>query len=87
MWPFTVFVTAFALALAATTLVFGVGIVGVPVALVVLAVGFLIDFRRRRNQERLLHHHRQQARENKVDFTPRDRETLVPNRSRSSGGG
>jgi hypothetical protein len=87
MWPFTMFVTAFALALAATTLVFGVGIVGVPVALVVIAVGFLVDFRRRRTQDRLLHTHRQQARENKVDFTPRDRETLVPNRPRSSGGG
>jgi hypothetical protein len=87
MWPFTMFVTAFALALAATMLVFGVGIVGVPVALVVIAIGFLIDFRRHRTQDRLLHDHRQQARENKVDFTPRDRETLVPNRPRSSGGG
>jgi NAD/NADP transhydrogenase alpha subunit len=87
MWPFTMFVTAFALALAATTLVFGVGIVGVPVALVVIAIGFLIDFRRRRTQDQLLHDHRHQARENKVDFTPRDRETLVPDRQRSSGGG
>jgi uncharacterized membrane protein len=87
MWPFTAFVSAFALALVATALVFGVGIVAVPVALVAIAIGFLIDFRRHRNQDPLLHAHLQQARENKVDFTPRDRETLVPNRPRSSGGG
>jgi uncharacterized membrane protein len=87
MSPFLVFATALVLALLATSLVFGVGIVAVPVAVVALAIGFLLDLRRRRTQARLLHTHRERANETKVDFTPRDRETLVSDGPRSSGGG
>lgn len=87
MWVITTIVTAFTLGLAATSLVFGVGIVGVPVAVVAVAVAAFVDLRRRRTQARLIHTHREQAKETKVHFTSRDRETLVPDQRRSSGGG
>ena len=87
MSPFLAFATAFVLALLAMSLAFGVGIVAVPVAVVALAIGFLLDLRRRHTQARLLHTHRERAKETKVDFTSRDRETLVSDGPRSSGGG
>lgn len=87
MWAITTIVTAFALGLGAMSLVFGVGIVGVPVALVAVAIVAFLDLRRRRTQARLLHAHREEAKETKVDFTARDRETVVPDQRRSSGGG
>lgn len=87
MWVITTVVTAFALGLAAMSLVFGIGIVGVPMALVAVAIAGLLDLRRRRTQARLIHTHREKAEESKIDFTSRDRETLVPDERHSSGGG
>ncbi len=87
MLAFTIIVAAFALGLVAMSFVFGVGIVAVPVAFVAVAIGALLDLRKRRTQARLIDSHREQAKETKVDFTPRDRETLVPDRPHSSGGG
>jgi hypothetical protein len=37
----------------------------------------LADFNRRRKQATSIHDHREQAREHKVEFTERDRQTLV----------
>jgi uncharacterized membrane protein len=80
-------VAAFAIALVLTSLVFGVGIVAIPVAVLALAVGFLLDLRRRHNEARSMRRFREQASENKIDFTARDRETLTTRPPRSSGGG
>jgi uncharacterized membrane protein len=87
MWAATTIVTAFALALVAMSFAFGVGIVGVPVAILLIAAAGLFDLRRRSTQARLIDQHRERAKERKVEFTERDRETVVPDRSRSSGGG
>jgi hypothetical protein len=78
MWGFTTVVSAFALALIAMSFAFAGGavIVAVPVALVAIAIAGLADLRRSNKQARSIHQHRQQAREHKVDFTERDRQTL-----------
>jgi hypothetical protein len=39
------------------------------------AAGF--DFQRRRKQAMLIHEHREAAKEHKVEFTNRDRDTLI----------
>jgi uncharacterized membrane protein len=83
----TPIVVAFAVALALTSLLFGVGIVAIPVAILAVAIGFLLDLRRRHNTARSMRTFREQADENKVDFTARDRETLTTRPPRSSGGG
>jgi hypothetical protein len=73
----TVIVGAFFLALIVSTLLFGVGIIAIPVALIaVAAVGFF-DLNRRRKQARMIHEHREQAKTESVDFTERDQRTLV----------
>jgi predicted RND superfamily exporter protein len=77
MTPLTIVVAAFVLALMATSLVFGVGIVGVPVALVLLAIVAMIDFSKRRKQAASIHDHRERARTDTVEFTERDQQTLV----------
>jgi choline-glycine betaine transporter len=79
MWGMTTIVMAFVLALAVAALGFfgGAVIVAIPVALVVIAMVGLLDFNRRRRQAQTLEDYRRQARSEKVDFTPRDEETLV----------
>jgi hypothetical protein len=78
MWGFTTVVSAFALALIAMSFAFAGGavIVAVPVAFVAIAIAGLADLRRSSKQARSIHRYRQQAREHKVDFTERDRQTL-----------
>jgi len=79
MWGFTTIVAAFAAALVAMSFAFAGGavIVAVPVAILAIGIAALVDFNRRRKQAASLHDHREQAREDKVEFTERDRETLV----------
>jgi hypothetical protein len=72
-------VIAFLLALVAMSFAFGGGavIVALPLALVgIAAVGFF-DLRRRRKQAANVHEFRDQAKTEKVEFTERDKETLV----------
>jgi hypothetical protein len=79
MWAFTTVVSAFALALVAMSFAFAGGavIVAVPVAFIAIGIAALVDFNRRRKQAASIHDHREQAREHKVEFTERDKETLV----------
>jgi small basic protein len=79
MWPATLVVTAFALALVAMSLAFmgGAVVVALPVAVLGIGIAVFADFNRRRKQAASIHDHREQARTDKVDFTERDRQTLV----------
>ncbi len=73
----TIIVGAFVLALIVSSLVFGVGIIAIPVVLIVVAAVGLFDLNRRRKQARMIHEHREQAKTEPVDFTERDQRTLV----------
>jgi hypothetical protein len=73
----TLIVGAFVLALIISSLVFGVGIIAIPVALIAVAAVGLFDLNRRRKQARMIHEHREQAKTESVDFTERDQRTLV----------
>jgi hypothetical protein len=73
----TIVVGAFALALILSSLLFGVGIIAIPVALVAVAAVGLFDLNRRRKQARMIHDHRDQAKTESVEFTERDQRTLV----------
>jgi hypothetical protein len=73
----TVIVGAFFLALIVSTLLFGVGIIAIPVALIAVAAVGLFDLNRRRRQARMIHEHREQAKTESVEFTERDQRTLV----------
>ena len=72
-----VIVGAFVLALILSSLVFGVGIIAIPVVLIVVAAVGLFDLNRRRRQARMIHEHREQAKTESVEFTERDQRTLV----------
>jgi UDP-N-acetylmuramyl pentapeptide phosphotransferase/UDP-N-acetylglucosamine-1-phosphate transferase len=79
MSGFTIVVAAFAVALVAMSLAFmgGAVVVALPVALLAVGVAAFMDFNRRREQAASIHDHREQARTDKIDFTERDRQTLV----------
>jgi hypothetical protein len=77
MWVLTGIVGAFALALIISSLVFGVGIIAIPVVLVAVAIAGFVDLNRRRKQARMIHDHREQAKTESVEFTERDQRTLV----------
>ena len=77
MTGLTVVVVAFILALLVATILFGVGILAVPIALIAIAVYALMEFNKRRKQAAMLHDQRERARTEKVDFTERDEQTLV----------
>jgi hypothetical protein len=78
MWGLTTVVAAFALALVAMSLTFmgGAVVVALPLAIIAIAIAAFIDFNRRRKTAQSIHAHRTQA-EHDVEFTERDRETLV----------
>jgi choline-glycine betaine transporter len=78
MWGFTTIVTAFALALVAMSLSFmgGAVVVALPLAIVAIAVAAAVDFNRRRKTAQSIHAHRGDD-ERDVEFTERDRRTLV----------
>jgi hypothetical protein len=77
MSPLTIVVGAFVLALVATSLVFGVGILAIPIALLGVGVAAAMDFTKRRKQAKMIHDQRERARTDKVRFTERDEQTLV----------
>lgn len=77
MSALTVVVAAFALALMVSSLLFGVGIIGVPVALLGVAIIAALDFAKRRKQSAILRAHRERASTDKVNFSERDKKTLV----------
>ena len=79
MWGLTTVVGAFALALVAMSFAFAGAavIVAVPVAILAVGIAALVDFNRRRNQATSIHDHRERAESDKVDFTERDRQTLI----------
>jgi hypothetical protein len=79
MWPITTVAAAFALALVVMSLAFmgGAVVVALPVALVAIGIAAFVDLSRRRKQATSIHDHREQARTDKVDFTERDRQTLL----------
>jgi hypothetical protein len=79
MWGLTTIVAAFALALVVMSLTFmgGAVVVAVPVAIVAVAIAAFVDFSRRRKSAQSIHAHRAQA-EHDVEFSERDRQTLIP---------
>jgi hypothetical protein len=79
MSGFTIVVAAFAIALVVMSLTFmgGAVVVALPVAVLAIGIAAFVDFNRRRKQAASIHDHREQARTDKVDFTERDRQTLV----------
>ena len=78
MWGVTTIVTAFALALVVMSLTFmgGAVVVAIPLAIVAIAIAAIFDFNRRRKTAHSIHAHRADA-EHDVEFTERDRQTLV----------
>ena len=75
MWGLTIVVAAFALALVVMSFTFmgGAVIVAVPLAIIAIGIAALVDFNRRRKTAQSIHTHRHDD----VDFTERDRRTLV----------
>ena len=78
MWGMTTIVAAFALALVVMSLTFmcGAVVVAVPLAIIVVGIAALLDFNRRRKTAQSIHAHRAES-EHDVEFTERDRQTLV----------
>jgi MFS superfamily sulfate permease-like transporter len=78
MWGVTTIVTAFVLALVVMSLTFmgGAVVVAIPLALVAIAIAAAVDFNRRRKTAQSIHAHRNED-EHDVEFTERDRQTLV----------
>ncbi|MGE5635805.1 MAG: hypothetical protein ACM3UV_02520 [Nocardioidaceae bacterium] len=79
MSPLTVIVVAILLGIVAMSFAFGGGavIVAVPVALIGVAVIAALDWRKRRTRARSMEELREEAKADKVEFTSRDKETLV----------
>ena len=78
MSALTTVVGAFVLALLVATLFWGGAglVIALPVALVLLVVALGMGIRRRRASMSRMQAHRESAKEHKVEFTERDRETL-----------
>jgi predicted membrane protein len=78
MWGLTTIVAAFALALVVMSLTFmgGAVVVAVPVAIIAVGIAAFMDFNRRRRTAQSIHAHRAES-EHDVEFTERDRRTLV----------
>jgi hypothetical protein len=76
MWGLTTIVAALALALVVMSLGFmgGAVVVAVPLAIVAVGIAALVDFNRRRKSAQSIQTH---SRDDDVDFTDRDRQTLV----------
>ena len=77
MWGITLVVAAFVLGLIAFSFAVGAPVFAVPIAIVgILAFG-ITDMRRRREQAEQMHRFREEAKADSVEFTERDKETLV----------
>jgi hypothetical protein len=79
MSPVTLIVAAFLLGLAAMSFAFGGGavIVALPLALLGLVALAAFDFSRRRKQTKQVQGFREEAKTQSVEFSERDKETLV----------
>jgi hypothetical protein len=77
MWGITLVVAALVLGLIAFSFAWGAPIFAVPVVLFGAVALGLADVRRRRQQIRQMHDFRDNAKAESVDFTARDKETLV----------
>jgi hypothetical protein len=79
MSGFTIVVAAFAVALVVMSLAFmgGAVVVALPLAIVAVGIAAFVDLNRRRKQATSIHEHREQARTDKIEFTERDKQTLV----------
>ena len=77
MWGITLVVAAFVLGLIAFSFAWGAPVLAVPVVLLGAAALGIADVRRRRQQIRQMHDFRESAKAESVEFTPRDKETLV----------
>jgi uncharacterized membrane protein len=78
-WSLTLIVGTFAGALVAMSFAFAGGavIVALPVAFVAIGIAALVDLRRRQKQLGDVRELREDAKAEKVDFTERDKETLI----------
>jgi hypothetical protein len=74
----TIVVAAFAAALVVMSFAFmgGAVVVAIPLAIIAIAIAALIDFNRRKKTAQSIHSEREQHGDG-VDFTERDRRTLV----------
>jgi hypothetical protein len=79
MSPLSIVVVAFLLGLVAMSFAFAGGavIVALPVAVIGIGIIAALDINRRRKQAKEIHDFRESAKTEKVDFTERDKETLV----------
>ena len=79
MSALTTVLGAFVLALVVASLMWGGAglVIALPVALFVLGVAFALNFNKRRKSAATIHEQRERARTQKVDFTERDKQTLV----------
>jgi uncharacterized membrane protein len=77
MWGITLVVAALALGLVAFSFAWGAPVLAVPVVILGAAVLGIADLRRRRQQIRQMQDHRESAKPQSVEFTTRDKETLV----------
>jgi hypothetical protein len=75
--PLAVVIAALVLAFGASAFVWGTPILGVPIILVALALMGGAELGRRRQQAKQLQQIRDEAKAEKVEFTPRDKETLT----------
>ena len=77
MWGITLIVAAFVLGLIAFSFVVGAPVFAVPIGIAgIVAIG-AFDMSRRRRQSKQMHDLRDKAKAESIDFTERDRETLV----------
>jgi hypothetical protein len=76
MWGYTTVVAAFAAAIVVMSLSFmgGAVVVAIPLAIVAIGIAAFVDFKRRRKTAQSIHTERS---DDEVDFTERDRRTLV----------
>jgi signal transduction histidine kinase len=79
MTPFTIVVAAFVLAFVVATLMWGGAglVIALPLVLVVFGVAFALNLNKRRKSAATMREQRERARPQKVDFTERDKQTLV----------
>jgi hypothetical protein len=78
MWGLTTVVSAFAIALVVMSFSFmgGAVVVALPLAIIAIAVAGFVDFNRRRKTAQSIHSERPDD-DRDVEFTERDRRTLV----------
>jgi hypothetical protein len=77
MWGITLVVAALVLGLIAFSFAWGAPVIGIPIVILGAAALGIADMRRRRQQIKQMHDFRDNAKAESVEFTARDKETLV----------